>query len=71
MRPDKHTDTSHFKNICEECGQFHSDVCAYCGGPDAWNVDAHHRFTPLCDDCYGDPNRREVTRFGGPKEKAA
>jgi hypothetical protein len=39
------------------------DRCTYCGGEfdQAPHVDALHRFTPLCGNCYGDERRRTVT----------
>jgi hypothetical protein len=38
-----------------------SGRCAYCNGPEGYNVDFDHRYTPLCDDCYYDEHRHKVT----------
>jgi hypothetical protein len=38
------------------------DRCTFCDKQmDPPHVDAFHRFTPLCGECYADRHRREVT----------
>jgi hypothetical protein len=53
---------SFFRKATTTLKEFVPEVCTYCGEDfDFRNVDALHRFTPLCVACYSDDRRREVT----------
>jgi hypothetical protein len=39
-----------------------TDHCCFCGARDKpLHVDDYHRLTPLCDDCYYDPEKAKAT----------